>query len=165
MMISRKLAIGFIPVFLITLGLGLIISPVLAAAPHFSETPTITKNSDQSITANFKAAALGKKVANITLSSDATANIQCLNPGGNGPPPKKVDFKQIQNQSVNLKPKDGKIKDQLSLGPPTFPSASDVCPNGNWNTKVLSLTYENPSLNIQQKDSDVLKFNFGNVMQ
>jgi hypothetical protein len=164
-MISQKLAIGFIAVFFITLGLGLIISPVLAAATHFSETPTITRNSDQSITANFKAAALGKKVANITFSSDATADIQCLNPGGNGPPPKKVDFKQIQNQSVNLKPKDGIIKDQLSLGPPTFPSPSDVCPNGNWNTKVLSLTYENPSLNIQQKDSDVLKFNFGNVMQ
>jgi hypothetical protein len=164
-MISRKLPIAFsLPVF-IALGSGLIVTPVLAAEPHFSATPTITKNSDLSITANFKASALGKKVANVTLSSDATANIQCVNPGGNGPPPKKVDFKQIQNQSVNIKPEDGKIKERLSLGPPTLPSASDICPNGNWSTKILSLTYENPLLNIQQKNSDILKFNFGNVIQ
>ena len=164
-MISRKLAIDFTLVFLIILGLGLIVSPVLAAEPHFSGTPTITKNSDQSITANFKAAALGKKVANVTLSSDATADIQCVNPGGNGPPPKKVDFKQIQNQSVNLKPKDGEIKESLTVGPPTFPSALDVCPNGNWSTKILSLTYENPSLQIQRKSSAILNFNFGNVIR
>jgi hypothetical protein len=151
--------------FLITIGLGLMITPVLAAEPHFSATPSITKNSDSSITANFIAAALGKKVANITFSSDAAADIQCVNPGGNGPAPKKVEFSQIQNQSVNLKPENGKIKESLTVGPPTFPSASAICPNGNWSTKIISLTYENPSLQIQRKNSDILKFNFENITQ
>jgi hypothetical protein len=136
---------------LITLGSALMISPVIAAEPHFSGMPTIAKNSDLSVTAHFKSAALGKKIANVTLSSHATAQIGCVNPGGNSPPPKKVEFEQMQNQTLNIKPEDGKIKGSLTLGPPIFPSASDICPNRNWSTNILSLTYENPSLDIQQK--------------
>jgi hypothetical protein len=158
-----KPSIVFSAILLIALGMGLIVTPVLAADPHFSTKPTITKNSDSSITVNFKALALGKKVANVTFSSDATSDIQCVNPGGNGPPPKKVEFKQIQNESVNFKPDDGKIKDSLTVGPPNFPPALDICPNGNWSTKVLSLTYENPTLQIQRKNSDILRFNFENI--
>jgi hypothetical protein len=89
-----------------------------------------------------------------------------VNPGGNSPSPKKVEFEQMQNQTLNIKPEDGKIKGSLTLGPPpVFPSASDICPNRNWSSNILSLTYENPSLDIQQKNSDILKFNFGNVTQ
>lgn len=156
--------LGFL-IFSILNGLGLIGIPVLAAKPHFSSTPTITKNSDQSISANFEAASLGKKVANVTLSSDATADIQCVNPGRHSVPSKKVQFEQMQVGTGDVKPIKGKIKAGLTLGPPDFPSGSDVCPNKNWSTHVLSLTYENPSLHIQQKNSDILKFNFVKVVQ
>jgi hypothetical protein len=54
----------------------------LAAKPHFSETPHIVKNSDLSITINYGAKEIGKKSANVTLSSHTTALIGCINPGG-----------------------------------------------------------------------------------
>ncbi|HEY7226847.1 MAG TPA: hypothetical protein VH481_01840 [Nitrososphaeraceae archaeon] len=95
-MISRNLAVALSMTLLIILVSILIISPVLAAKPHFSGTPNITKNSDQSITANFSAAALGKKVANVTLSSNATTDIQCVNPGGHSVASKKIEFEQLQ---------------------------------------------------------------------
>lgn len=164
-MISRNLPVALSLTLMITLVSILMISPVLAAKPHYSNTPTITKNSNQSITANFNAASLGKKLANVTLSSHATADIQCVNPGGYSVPSKKVEFQQMQVSTGDVKPKNGKIKAALTLGPPDFPSALDVCPNNNWSTNVLSLTYENPVLHIQQKNSDVLNFTFGNVTQ
>lgn len=157
------MAITFSFMLLMGIGLTLIITSFATAEPHFSSTPTTERNSDRSITANFRAVDLGSKVANVTFSSEGIAEIQCMNPGGNSPPPKKLEFEQMQNQSLNIKPKDGIIKRSISLGPPTFPSATEICPNTNWSTNVLSLTYENPSLEIQQKNSDILKFTFRNI--
>jgi hypothetical protein len=78
---------------------------------------------------------------------------------------KKVQFEQMQVGTGDVKPKNGKIKAALTLGPPDFPLGSDVCPNKNWSTNVLSLTYENPVLHIQQKNYDILNFSFENVTQ
>lgn len=50
--ISRKRAIAFGVTFLIILASALMISPVIAAAPHLSGIRSIAKNSDLSVTAN-----------------------------------------------------------------------------------------------------------------
>lgn len=164
-MITRNLTVTLSMTLMIILVALLMMFPVLAAKPHFSGTPTITKNSNQSITANFKTAALGKKIANVTLSAHATADIQCVNPGGHSVPSKKLQFEQMQVGTGDIKPKNGRIKASLTLGPPHFPSGSEACPNKNWSTSVLSLTYENPVLHIKQKNSKILNFTFGNVTQ
>ena len=78
-------------------------------------------------------------------------------------PSKGVQSEEMQSQSVKIKPKDGKIKGSLTSGPPTFSSALNVCPNKNWHTSILSLTYENIVMVIQQKNLEILKFTFGNV--
>ena len=62
----------------------------LGQSPHFIGTPRITKNSDASLTANFKAAGLGNVVSDVfLLSSGGSAVLQCVNPGGNSPPPQQ----------------------------------------------------------------------------
>ena len=161
-MIRLELMIALNVVLLISFA-PLISSPSLAAKPHLSGTPDIIKDSDLSITVNYQAKELGKKTANVTLSSHTTALIGCVNPGGQLSPSKGVQSEETQSQSVKIKPKDGKIKGSLNSGPPTFPSVLSVCPNKNWHTSILSLTYENVVMVIQQKNSEILKFNFGNV--
>ena len=161
-MIRQELMIALKVVLLITFA-PLISSPSLAAKPHLSGTPDIIKDSDLSITVNYQAKELGKKTANVTLSSHTTALIGCVNPGGQLSPSKGVQSEETQSQSVQIKPKDGKIKGSLNSGPPTFPSVLSVCPNKNWHTSILSLTYENVVMVIQQKNSEILKFNFGNI--
>jgi len=99
----------------------------------------------------------------VTLSSHTTALIGCVNPGGQLSPSKGVQSEETQSQSVKIKPKDGKIKGSLTSDPPTFPLVLSVWPNNNWHTSILSLTYENVVMVIQQKNSEILKFNFGNV--
>ena len=143
----------------------LISSTGFAARPRFIETPEIVKNSDLSITVNYHAKELGKKTANVTLSSNTTALIGCVNPGGQLSPSKGEQAEETLTQSVKIKPKDGRIEGSLTLEPPVFPSVLDICPNKNWNTNILSLTYENVVIKVQQKNSEVLKFNIGNVSQ
>jgi len=161
-MIRQELMIALNVVLLISFA-PLISSPSLAAKPHFSGTPDIVKNSDLSVTVNYQAKELDKKTANVTLSSHTIALIGCVNPGGQLSPSKGVQSEETQSQSVKIKPKDRKIKGSLTSGPPTFPSALNVCPNKNWHTSILSLTYENVVMVIQQRNSEILKFNFGNV--
>ena len=136
-----------------------------AASPHFIGTPQIVKNSNFSIQASFKAAGLANIVSQAFLSSSGgTAVLQCVNPGGNNPPPKQVTFGPLQGQAVDIQPRNGQITATTGpLGPPPLPSASQICPNPNWNVVILSVTYTNVVLHIQQNNVDILTFNFGTV--
>ena len=124
-MIRLELMIALNVVLLISFA-PLISSPSLAAKPHLSGTPDIIKDSDLSITVNYQAKELGKKTANVTLSSHTTALIGCVNPGGQLSPSKGVQSEETQSQSVKIKPKDGKIKGSLTSDPPTFPLVLSV---------------------------------------
>lgn len=164
-MTSRKSLITTPTVLLaITLAASMVAAPVLAASPHFIKTPSIVKNPNFSLTAKFKAAGLGNVITDIFLSSSGgTADLQCVNPGGNNPPPKRVDFGPLQGQVVTVQPNNGQVSASPSIGPPSLPSAAQICPNPNWDVKIVSLTYDNVVLHIQQNGVDVLTFNFGNV--
>lgn len=145
--------------------LALMSSPiVMAASPHFIGTPTTTKNPNGSLTATFKAAGLGNVITEIFLSSSGgTATLQCVNPGGNSPPPKQVSFGPLQGQVVTVTPRNGQVTASPSIGPPPLPGASEICPNPNWSVQLVSITYFNVVLHIQQGGVDVLAFSFGNV--
>lgn len=160
----REITIVFSIGLLITLTPS-ITSNSWAAKPHFLETPEIIKNSDMSITVNYNAKDLGKRTVNVTLSSDTSALVGCINPGGKLSPSKGTIDHETQTQSVKLKPEDGKIQGSLKLGPPTVPSGSELCPNKNWSSAILSLTYENVLMEIKQKNSQILKLNLGNVSE
>ena len=142
----------------------MVAAPLIAASPHFIGTPTIRKNSDFSLTAKFKAAGLGNVLTDIFLSSSGgTADLQCVNPGGNNPPPKRVDFGPPQGEVVSVQPRNGQVTASPSIGPPPLPTAAQICPNKNWDVDILLLTYFNVVLHIQQNGQDILTFNFGNV--
>lgn len=145
------------------LGLILIPSSVLGEKPNFSATPSVTENSNSSITTNFRAEDLGKKTANVTLNAQTTALVGCINPGGKLSPSKGTQLEQILSNSIKIKPNNGKIKGSLTLNPPIVPSGGEICPNKNWSTSILSLTYENVALDIKQRNLEMLRFSFGNI--
>ena len=139
-------------------------SLAFAASAHFIGTPTIVKNPNASLTATFKAAGLGNVVTNAFLtSSGGTAVLQCVNPGGSSPPPKQVSFGPTQGQTTTIPPSNGQITASASIGPPPLPSASQICPNPNWSVRLISITYDNVVLHLQQNGVDLLTYNFGNV--
>jgi hypothetical protein len=146
------------------LAFAMIAAPSLAfaASPHFIGTQTITHNTNFSLTANFKAAGLANIVSQAFLSSSGgTANLQCVNPGGSSPAPKQVSFGPLQGQITVIQPNNGQITASPSIGPPALPSASQICPNPNWHVAILSITYDNVVLHIQQNNVDILTHNYG----
>jgi hypothetical protein len=162
----KKGVVVAIPTAAIVASALLLMAPMLAVAqnPHFVRGPDIAKNADLSLTASFKAAGLGNVVSDIFLtSSGGSADLQCDNKGGNDPPPKRVDFGPLQGEVVTVQPRNGQVTASPSLGPPDLPGADEICPNPNWSVRIISLTYTDVELHIQQGGVDILTFDFGDV--
>jgi hypothetical protein len=148
-----------------------IVSPstVFAAAPHFVGTPTINKvisGNTANLFTSGKVAGLGSAPTNFFLSaSGGSATYQCVNPGGNSPPPKVFTFGPLQGQIVTITPRNGQITFvNIVLPGPPAPSPTQVgCPNPNWNVALLHITFNNVVLHLVQNGQEVLTFNFGDV--
>ena len=146
----------------------LLMAPILAAAasPHFIGTPKIIKNSDFSLTASFQAAGLANVVTGAFLTaSQVSADLQCVNPGGNNPPPKTATFGPATGPTTNIAPRNGQITATANLPPPTQQQLEDAadCPNPNWTVDTLSVTYTGVTLHIQQGGVDILTHSFGTI--
>jgi hypothetical protein len=159
----RSLKAPLLFLIAVTLVASMVASPVLARATvsaRFVGTPTITKNSNFSLTANFKVSGSGNTPIQIVLVSlGGTASLQCLNPANNNPSTKQVTFGPLLGTAF-LQP-NGQVTASVTMGPPPLPSASQICSNHNSSIKILSLTYHNVVLRINSTSPDT--FNFGNV--
>jgi hypothetical protein len=146
----------------------LLMAPTLAAAasPHFIGTPTVTKSSSGALTVSFKAAGLANVATGAFLTaSEVTVQLQCVNPGGNNPPPKTATFGPTQGPTTQITPRNGQITASATLNPPTQQQLQDAadCPNPNWTVAVLSITYSDVTLHIQQNGQDILTRSFGDI--
>ncbi|MGW0766207.1 hypothetical protein [Streptomyces sp. NPDC002676] len=152
---------------LMALGIG--VTPALAANPHFIGEPTCTKtisNNRATAECSGKAAGLGTGPARVFLTADQVeTQYVCTNPGNgrvvNGHP---AFFQFLQGPTQDITPHAGQITFTTSLQSPPNPSSRDVCPNGNWRVHLISATFHNLTLHIQQPTgTDVLIWNFGDV--
>jgi hypothetical protein len=145
---------------------ALAVPAALADSPHFIGTPSCTKNADFSLTCSGKASGLGSTpISAYVTSTNVSGNIQCQNNGGNFPAPKNYDFGPLTGPTTNITPHNGQITFSVSVGPPTLPSASDLCPNGKkWTVVILSLTYKNVQLFLDDTSGNhLLQYNFGDI--
>ena len=148
--------------------LAMTTAPTVLAAPRFIGTPQIVKNPDLSLTGNRRVVGLGSLPTQIFLTtSGATAVLQCVNPdpGGDNPPP--VSFGPSQGFTTTVQPHNGQVTGSATVGPPTLPTASQICPAPNYGMQVVSLTYSDVAFHIVQDQGsgleEVLSHNFGNV--
>ena len=146
----------------------LLMAPMLAAAasPHFIGTPTPTKSTSGTLTVSFKAAGLANVATGAFLTaSQVTVQLQCVNPGGNNPPPKTATFGPTTGPTTQIPVRNGQITGSATLNPPTQQELQDAadCPNPNWTVKVLSITYTDVTLHIQQSGEDILFKNLGTI--
>jgi hypothetical protein len=136
------------------------------ANPHFIGTPTCAKDSKTFVlTCSGKAAGLGDLPTAAFLTADSvTEQLQCVNHGGNVAPGIKATSPSQAGPTQQIAPHDGQITFSVSLSPPPTPSPTAAgCPNGNWKVVVLSVTYDDVVLHIQQNGVDVLSFDFGTI--
>lgn len=60
-----------------------------------------------------------------------------------------------------IPPSNGNITFTVGIPAPPAPSASALCPSSNWNVLLVSITYVNVVLHIQQNGVDVLTVPLG----
>jgi hypothetical protein len=150
-------------VILSVLAPTLIISEAMAS-PRFIETPTIEKNSNSSLTADFNATGLPNLVTTTYLSSaGGDSGLKCVDLQQQGPPSKLFSFNALKGQEVAIQPVNGEISNSSTIGPPQLPSASDFCFISALNIEIESITYEKVVLHLQQNGQNVLTFDFGDV--
>jgi hypothetical protein len=105
------------------------------ANSHWILDSTSCNTAGDPITCSFKIAGLGKNQGiTVTLSVHATVTFSCRNPGGQNPPPFQNLNAVISDSAYLVSEKNGQVTSQLSVTgfDAAPPSASDVCPNGNW---------------------------------
>jgi hypothetical protein len=156
-----------IPSAIVTSAL-LLMAPMLAlaASPHFIGQPTYTKSDTGALTVSFKAAGLANVATQaFVTASKVTVELQCVNPGGNNPPPKTATFGPATGPTTNITPRNGQITASATLNPPTQQQLEDAadCPNPNWTVDTLSITYTDVTLHIQQNGVDILTRSFGTI--
>jgi hypothetical protein len=141
------------------------VSAAFADSPHFIGTPTCTKSLSTGLTCSGKAAGLGTAPAAAFLTADSeTATFECVNKGGNVAPGQPVVVSPVTGPTQNITPRGGNITFSATIPPPPTPNPKVECPNGNWTVQILSLSYTNVVLHIQEPvGTDILTFSFGNI--
>lgn len=135
---------------------------------HYVGKITTTSNPDHSITANFKIAGLqaGQFVTATLSASSVSVNGQCVNPGGNSPPPKTFSVGGLSDtDTIGPVPKNGNLQGSVTLGPPSqqqIEAAAD-CPNPNWDVAVQSVTYSGVTLQVTTAQGQLPVQNLGTI--
>jgi hypothetical protein len=141
-------------------------SPKGTGSPHFVGTPTCAKNSNTGVlTCSGKAGGMGDATTTSFLTaSQVIENVVCVNHGGNIAPGQGTSESNVVGPSEEIAPHNGQITFSAQLFPPPVPTSKQAgCPNDNWKVKVLSLTYDDVVLHIDQNGTDVLTESFGNI--
>ncbi len=140
--------------------------PALASggSPHFIGSPGITKSLSTGLTISWKAAGLDDSTVTAFLTAtEVDAQYVCVNHGGNIAPGQPLVFQNVVGPSVTIAPHNGQITFTVNIPPPPTPDPSVVCPNGNWNVQITSLTFKGVVVHVDQNGVDVLTANLGTI--
>jgi hypothetical protein len=161
----RRISI-FVMALLATFGLA-VSAAGAAANPHTIGQPTVTISDTGDLSVRWKVAGLGNFTSNAFLTADRVeATYGCDNPGVGGdgiqvPPGQPIVHNDVTGPTTTIPPSNGNITFTVGIPAPPAPDASDVCPGANWDLLLVSITYVNVVLHIQQGGVDVLTVSLG----
>jgi hypothetical protein len=161
----RKIAIFIMSMFAV---IGLTATTAGAAAsPHTIGQPTVDIDASGNLSVDWKVAGLGNFTSAAFLTAERVeATFGCDNPGVGGdgiqiPPGQPIVFTDVVGPTTQIPPSNGNITFTVGIPAPPAPSATDFCPGTNWNVVLVSITYVNVVLHIQQNGVDVLTVPLG----
>jgi hypothetical protein len=133
----------------------LVLAPaVLAQGQHFTKngTPRCTDLGTQ-LRCTGELAGLGNEDLVINLSADAAVQVNCVNKGGNEAPGQNKVVRDVGGTTVIRGDaiKNGRAKFGVTTNQPSAPSAQEAgCPNPNWSTRIVAVTFSDVVLTISQ---------------
>jgi hypothetical protein len=138
-----------------------------AARPHTIGQPTVDIDSSGNLSVQWKVAGLGNFTSAAFLTADRVEAVYgCDNPGVGGdgiqiPPGQPIVLTDVVGPTTQIPPSNGNITFTVGIPAPPAPSSIGFCPGSNWTVVLVSITYVNVVLHIQQGGMDVLTVPLG----
>jgi hypothetical protein len=151
----------FSAVGLVTLG----VSVAPAANVHFVGDPTLTLNSNNTVTVGGKLAGLGNKDITITVEAVGTANVTLLNPAGHAAPGQnKFPIRSVGAVSIpKSEIKNGSVEFSVTTAPLREISGTELgAPNDQWTVRINSVDFSRVTVTVVQGGKTVLSKTFVN---
>ena len=129
----RKIAI----IAVLSAVLVLSVAAIASAAVRFHAGPTCTDNGT-TLTCTGNVSGLGQEQLVVTITSTATATVECTNPAGNVAPGQTFTTPVSGSGSFQVD-KNGRANFSVTTTAPTAPANS--CPNPQWSAAVTDVTF------------------------
>ncbi len=142
-------------VAVLAVGTALFVAPTATAqGEHFTKrgVPVCTDIGTQ-LRCTGELAGLGNEDLVIDVTSDALVQANCVNPGGNEAPGQNKVLREASGQTViqGSAIKNGRARFTTTTDPVEAPTAEEAgCPNPNWSTRVVAVTFSNVVVTISQ---------------
>ncbi|MDP8956544.1 MAG: hypothetical protein M3N24_06265 [Actinomycetota bacterium] len=149
--LSRRILI----VAVLALGSALFAAPTATAqGEHFTKrgVPVCTDTGTQ-LQCTGELAGLGNEDLVIEVTADALVAVTCVNKGGNEAPGQNKVLRTASGETViqGSAIKNGRARFTTTTDPVEAPTAKEAgCPNPNWSTRVVSVTFSNVVVTISQ---------------
>jgi hypothetical protein len=95
-----------------------------------------------------KVAGLGGTTFEIRISADATALVECTNPGGNVAPGQDTDIQVEGTTGPTPTPRTGQFRFSIETDPPPDPDPTPTCPNEMWDPDIVDVVFDTVTLTL-----------------
>ncbi|HSI81061.1 MAG TPA: hypothetical protein VK919_10455 [Solirubrobacterales bacterium] len=136
---------------------ALIMFPAVATAQsgHFltggNNAPTcmtVGTGGDTQLQCSGKVAGLGGTTFEITVSAPATAQVECINPGGNRAPGQDTTETATGSSGPLATPRNGRYNFTVMTDPLGPLPATPTCPNPQWTPVIVGVTFGDATLSL-----------------
>lgn len=133
---------------------ALAVAPALAQNPHFGQgarAATFTDLGTQ-LQVTGTIVGLGSEPLNVFVTSDAVADVECRNPGGNIAPGQSQTL-TVEGETGEVTPdRQGRftIQPGALVTPEPTVTGAEACPNPQWTAEVTDVTFSDIQVFVEQ---------------
>jgi hypothetical protein len=118
-----------------------------AQSGHFVQNQTCTDIGTQ-VECSGKVAGLGGTTFEITVEAEGTAEVVCINPGGNRAPGQDTDVTVAGTTDPQPTPRNGQFRYTITSDDPEPLPPTPTCPNESWTPEIVDVTFTDATLTL-----------------
>jgi hypothetical protein len=118
-----------------------------AQSGHFVQDQTCTDIGTQ-VECSGKVAGLGGTTFEITVEATGTAEVVCINPGGNRAPGQDTEVTVAGTTTPLPTPRNGQFRYTITSDDPEPLPPTPTCPNDSWTPDIVDVTFTEATLTL-----------------
>jgi hypothetical protein len=118
-----------------------------AQSGHFVQDQTCT-DEGTTVLCSGKVAGLGGTTFTITVEASGTAEVVCINPGGNRAPGQDTEVTVSGSSGPLPTPRNGQFRYSLESDDPEPLPPTPTCPNASWTPDIVDVTFGDATISL-----------------